>query len=94
MIASSRSPLTIVVHISVLLLVALWTVNFIFLDLKAGGWNSAAFAQQMRRRGILIRDCANYSGLGDTFIRVAVKSHNENQQLLDAFRDILAGGAQ
>ena len=70
------------------------TVNFIFLDLKAGGWNSAAFAQQMRRRGILIRDCANYSGLGDTFIRVAVKSHNENQQLLDAFRDILAGGAQ
>lgn len=33
---------------------------------------------------ILIRDCANFRGLGRGFYRIAVKSRNENQMLLEA----------
>lgn len=65
-------------------------VNFIFIDLGRG-CNSSAFTEQMRRQGILVRDCANYPGLGDTYIRVAVKSRAENEILLRAFRQVLEG---
>ncbi len=41
-------------------------------------------------RGILIRDCANYEGLGPGWYRFAVKSRAENRVLLDALKEILA----
>lgn len=34
-------------------------------------------------RGILIRSCANYTGLAHRYYRVAVKLHEENKELLD-----------
>lgn len=34
-------------------------------------------------RGILIRSCANYTGLDRRYYRVAVKLHEENKELLD-----------
>jgi threonine-phosphate decarboxylase len=36
------------------------------------------------RSGILIRDCSTFRGMGHEYIRVAVKTHNENLLLLDA----------
>lgn len=41
-------------------------------------------------RGILIRDCGNYVGLGEGFYRVAVKQPWENQKLLEALREVSA----
>lgn len=40
-------------------------------------------------RGILIRDCGNYQGLGPGWYRVAVKRHEENQSLLSALTELL-----
>ncbi len=40
-------------------------------------------------RGILIRDCANYRGLGPGWYRIAVKQHRENQVLLAAMEEIV-----
>lgn len=40
--------------------------------------------------GILIRDCANYEGLGPGWYRLAVRSREENRALLDALSAILA----
>lgn len=36
--------------------------------------------------GILIRDCSNYRGLGPGYFRVAVRTHEENLELLMALR--------
>lgn len=43
-------------------------------------------------RGILIRDCGNYRGLGDGFYRTAVKMPWENQKLLAALGEIQSLG--
>ena len=40
-------------------------------------------------RGILIRDCANYRGLGAGWYRLAVKTPEENRQLVDALAAVL-----
>ena len=39
-------------------------------------------------RGILIRDCSNYAGLGPGWYRIAVKTHGENQRLTAVLSEI------
>lgn len=42
-------------------------------------------------RGILVRDCGNYTGLGSRFIRVAVRTREQNLRLLAAVREAMHG---
>ena len=41
----------------------------------------------MKQKGFLIRDCNNYTGLGESFYRVAVRSPEENRMFLQALRE-------
>ncbi len=61
--------------------------NFILVRLEKGG--SAAIVEGLGRHGILVRDCRSFPGLGDRYIRVAVRSGRENYQLVAALRKIL-----
>ncbi len=45
-------------------------------------------AARLLERGILIRSCANYRGLGEGDCRIAVRTHAENEQLIAALREI------
>ena len=40
------------------------------------------------RTGILVRNCASFSTLGQHFIRVAVKEHDENMLLIEGFKGV------
>ena len=62
------------------------TVNFIFLRLSPAWGSAPAFCERMKEEGILLRDCSNYPGLDDSFIRVAVRMREDNERLLEAFR--------
>ena len=44
---------------------------------------------EMLARGILLRDCSNYVGLGKGFVRIAVRTREENNALLAALREAL-----
>ncbi len=61
--------------------------NFILLRLKKG--SAAAVVDNLGRFGILVRDCRSFPGLGDRFIRVAVRPERENHQLVAALRKVL-----
>lgn len=39
-------------------------------------------------RGVLVRRCANYQGLDDTWFRVAVRTHEENERLVAALKEV------
>ena len=45
--------------------------------------------EAMLERGILLRSCANYRGLGEGDCRIAVRTHGENEQLIAALREVL-----
>ena len=61
------------------------SVNFIMLDIRGTGFTSSEFAARLQSQGILVRDCANYTGLeGTAYVRVAVRSRQENECLLQA----------
>ncbi len=42
----------------------------------------------LRERGILVRDCADYPGLGPGWFRVAVRTKDENDALIAAVREV------
>ena len=44
--------------------------------------------EEMRKDGILIRNCDNYHGLGKGWYRIAVKRHEENLKLIDSMKRI------
>ena len=46
--------------------------------------------ESLLARGILIRDCANYRGLGDGYYRIAVKDHAANEILLKILSGVTA----
>jgi threonine-phosphate decarboxylase len=52
--------------------------NFYLLHLK----NGQEVAANLRKQGILVRDCSNFIGLDRTYVRVAVKSGEDNMRLL------------
>ncbi len=45
--------------------------------------------QGLGSKGILIRDCGNFPGLGEEYFRVAVKDRESNSQLLEALALVL-----
>ena len=57
-------------------------INFILLYTEINLFDA------MKDRGILIRNCENYRGLGKGWYRIAVRTHEENSSLVNALRDI------
>ena len=47
-------------------------------------------AAALEKRGILVRDCASFAGLGGTYLRIAVRSRRENERLLAEMADVCA----
>ncbi|MBE6086058.1 MAG: threonine-phosphate decarboxylase [Selenomonas ruminantium] len=66
------------------------SVNFMMVNVAKTGLTSGELTARMRRQGVLVRDCANYTGLeGRQYIRVAVRSRAENEQMLKALEAIV-----
>lgn len=54
-----------------------------------GKTRSHQICDALARRGILIRDCANFQGLSDRFIRISLKCAGENRQVLESLSEIV-----
>ncbi len=54
--------------------------------------DDARLCEKLRARGVLLRSCANYRGLGPGYYRAAVRLHDENRRFLEAVRAALAEG--
>jgi threonine-phosphate decarboxylase len=63
--------------------------NYLLARLEGAGQTAGEVAAALRGRGILIRDCANFPPLDARYFRVAVRTAEENEQLLAALREVL-----
>lgn len=59
--------------------------NFILIKSKI---KSKTLQQKLLAKKILVRDCSNFRGLNDQYIRIAVKTHKENVKLIKALESI------
>lgn len=63
--------------------------NFLFMELPRG-WHGGKLTEQLRREGILIRDCSSVPGANRRSIRIAVRSREDNDRLLKALSRVLS----
>jgi threonine-phosphate decarboxylase len=62
--------------------------NFILIKVEAS-LTSTYVTQELAKTGVLIRDCSNFRGLSDEFVRVAVKRREDNKRLIARLAKIL-----
>lgn len=67
------------------------TANFIFIDISKGKYNADELSNLLAKEGILIRNCKSYQGLEKDFIRLAVKSRQDNKILLKRLDKLYCG---
>jgi len=65
------------------------SANYLLIELVQGDSAEKLYRRLLDHR-ILIRRCGNYQGLGDRFVRVAVKTRNENLRLLESLDTIFS----
>ena len=53
--------------------------------------NQPLLYEKLLKMGILVRNCANFKGLCEGDVRIAIRTHDENVQLLDAIREVTHG---
>lgn len=58
--------------------------NFIFIKASKEIYNG------LKEKGIFLRDCSNYYGLEEGYYRLAVKSHKDNQILIQELKNLTA----
>ncbi len=63
--------------------------NFFFIDIRNADITANSLKHRMLKQGILIRDCSSFNGLNEFYIRVAVKTREENIRLIEAFNQAL-----
>ncbi|MBQ8682211.1 MAG: threonine-phosphate decarboxylase [Selenomonadales bacterium] len=66
------------------------SVNFMLVKITKDGLTAGQVRQLMaEREQILIRDCSAYEGLSERFIRVAIKSHEQNLKLIEGLKRVV-----
>jgi threonine-phosphate decarboxylase len=60
--------------------------NFFFINIRKSGLTAAQLKSNLLKQGILIRDCTSFRGLDEFYVRIAVKTRVENEQLIEALK--------
>lgn len=72
------------------------TANFILFDTGPAGISAATLQNAMATRGILIRDCTSFRGMGGNHVRITVRTRVDNERFIQTARECLlalsAGG--
>jgi threonine-phosphate decarboxylase len=63
--------------------------NYLLFSLQPLGFKAKQLQAEMGRRGILIRDASRFAGLGDSYVRVAIKLREHNERLLEELNGAL-----
>ena len=65
------------------------SANFILMKIRKPGITSQDLFDHCIRKGLMIRDCSTFPFLDDHFVRFCVMLPEQNERLLEAFREVL-----
>lgn len=63
------------------------TANFVLVEIKKEGITAFDLFETAIRKGLMIRDCSTFQGLGDSFFRFCFMSPEKNDELIDTLLD-------
>ncbi|NOY83849.1 MAG: threonine-phosphate decarboxylase [Nitrospirae bacterium] len=67
------------------------STNYLLFKLGAGTPDADELSKRFGPSKILIRSCESFRGLSDRHVRIAVRTHRENEVLIERLREILGG---
>jgi threonine-phosphate decarboxylase len=68
------------------------TTNFVLCKLTVPEMTSSELCERLAQQGILIRNCDSFAGLEPgRFVRIAVRTQEDNERLVKALRQLLGG---
>lgn len=62
--------------------------NFILAEILGASITATELWESLAKKGILIRDCSSFLGLGPTYVRLAVRKREEIDRLIEVLRGI------
>ncbi|BBO88448.1 threonine-phosphate decarboxylase CobD [Desulfosarcina ovata] len=87
MVAAERSQMQTAIHRRTAIRCFPSATSFLLMRLP-GGLTAPMAWQHMADQRILIRDCANFEGLTDAFIRISLKESADNRRAADLLADL------
>lgn len=66
------------------------TANFMLVDTGPAGISAGTLQKAMATRGILIRDCTSFRGMGANHVRITVRTRPDNERFIQTARECLS----
>jgi threonine-phosphate decarboxylase len=63
------------------------SANFILV--KFASIDTHSLRDKLGSRAMLVRDCSTFPGLGDRYMRIAVRTRRDNNRLISALREVV-----
>jgi len=63
--------------------------NYLLVGVKEIGMNSSEFAEELLKRGVIVRDCASFKGLDEYWVRVSVGKMEEDARFIEILEDLI-----
>lgn len=64
--------------------------NYLLIDTHDSGIVASELADELLKKGVIVRDCTSFKGLDEFWIRISVATHSENEKFIEILKDILA----
>jgi len=63
--------------------------NYLLVSVKKTGMTSKEFAEELLKRGVIVRDCSSFKGLDDYWVRVSVGTIEEDVRFIEILGDLI-----
>jgi len=63
--------------------------NFFFVEVSGTGFTASQIEVKLKEFGILVRNCSSFKPLGDNYIRIGIRTEQENKRLINGLNKIL-----
>ncbi len=63
--------------------------NYLLLDIRDTGKRASELAEELLKRGVIVRDCTSFKGLDEYWIRVSVGTLREDRKFLEVLAEIV-----
>lgn len=63
--------------------------NYLLVGVRGTGMTSSELAEELLRRGVIVRDCASFKGLDDYWVRVSVGTMEEDARFIEILKDLI-----
>ncbi|PAV07187.1 histidinol-phosphate transaminase [Methanosphaera cuniculi] len=65
--------------------------NYLLVDLHDSGFTAAQLADELMKRGVIVRDCTSFRDLDEYYMRISIETHPKNEKFIEILDEIVNG---